>query len=225
MITDEMLAQAADAYVQIMVENIPDLPEYRHSFSARFERKIRRIIHRGSHPVLYRTMRAAGYAVAALVLSFLTLMAVNPSARAAVMDWIREMYGTYSHNYYSGDEEVKLSNIHVNINYLPENYTLLYTNQTFHNITFYYENDAGERLYINCSLNNMATEYFYELDSYLVEAVSINNSSGEYFQSVDHNCANYIQWTHSETNIFVTISGFFEKDVLINIAKKIEIKN
>lgn len=223
MITDEMLAQAADAYVQIMVENIPDLPEYRHSFSVRFERKIRRIIRRGSHPVLYRTMRAAGYAVAALVLSFLTLMAVNPSARAAVMDWIRDIYASYySHSYYFPNEDVDIQEIKCEIGYIPDTYVEVFYGETQFNVTRYFENSFKQRLFFSYSKQPSSVEYFYELTDYTIECIQISGVPGEFIHSLQGS-GNIVQWIDSDYKILFTISGYFEKEELVQIAESIKI--
>lgn len=224
MITDEMLAQAADAYVQIMVDNIPDTGENEHRFSTRFERKMRKVIRRGNHPMLYKAMRTVRYAAAVLVISFLMLMAVNPSARAAVMDWIREIYASYySHNYYASSDDAEIADITCEIGYIPETYTEVSYNETKYNVTRYFENEFKQRLYFSYSKQPESVEYFYELADYSIEVININGMHGEYLCSVQPQNRNIIQWINTDSNILLTVSGSIEKEELIQIAESIKI--
>lgn len=224
MITDEMLAQAADAYVQIMVDHIPDFPEYSHAFSARFERRMRKIIRRGNHPVLYRTMRVAGYAVAVLVISFMMLMAANPSARAAVMDWIRDVYASfYSHRYYCAREDIDIQDVSCEIGYIPEGYREFRYIENQFNIAYTFKNNTNQLLYFEHSVSPHSIEYFHSLQDYEISYPIINGQNGQYLRSNNADIASILQWTDSETKQLMTVSGFLEESELLKIAENIKI--
>ena len=68
MITDEMLRIAATEANQAICDSLPRPEECDHQFSPRFERKMRRVIRRGRHPVAYKYLRRAACLLVAVTL-------------------------------------------------------------------------------------------------------------------------------------------------------------
>ena len=94
MITDEMLYSAAaksnTAFVKYMEEGYD--PENQHTFSAKFERKMKRLIRKADHPLLYRGLRGVASILLAILIGGGTWLAVDVEARAAFIGWLREVY-------------------------------------------------------------------------------------------------------------------------------------
>ena len=81
MITDEMLRIAAAEADQAIRESLPSPEDCDHQFSSEFERKMRHVIRRGRHPVVYKYMqRVACFLVAVTLISasWLTVDARGP---------------------------------------------------------------------------------------------------------------------------------------------------
>ena len=119
---------ALNAHILATLDN--DSP-FEHSFSEKFQRKMRRVIRMGNDPMRYRIQRSLVRAACILILSFLTLMMVSPSARAAVISWIKEHYSIYTKYTYAGETEEDLYEFE--LTYLPDEYELLtYTKKEVH---------------------------------------------------------------------------------------------
>ena len=85
---------------------LKEAPE--HSFSPSFERKMKRLLRRGRHPVWYKALHAAACLLLALLLSGCAVLAVSPAAREAFAGWVREVHDTYfSYQYVGPDQDVQ----------------------------------------------------------------------------------------------------------------------
>ena len=76
-----------------------------HAFSPAFERRMKKLLRRDRHPVLYRALRAAACLLLALLLSGCTVLAVSPEAREVFVGWVREIHDTYFLYKFFGAEE------------------------------------------------------------------------------------------------------------------------
>lgn len=223
MISDELLSQAAEAYILALADSVPDREDYQHRFSPRFERKMRRVIRKGNHPVVYKAMRAAGCAALALVISFLMLMAVNPSARAAVMDWIREIYASYYfHSYYEQDANTEYLNIRYELGYVPQAHTLFDFRESQHNAAYSFSDQSGNMLFFTYSKSPASVEFFSDLNHDTIENVKIKDHRGLFLHSSQADTASILQWLDEDTHALLILSGFMEKEELIKIAENVK---
>ena len=63
-----------------------------HTFSPSFERRMKKLLRRGRHPVWYKALHAAACVLLALLLSGCAVLAVSPAAREAFAGWVRSVY-------------------------------------------------------------------------------------------------------------------------------------
>ena len=91
MLTDAMLSEAAAEAERFLLTIVPEDGEP-HTFSKRFERKMRKLIRRTNHPIRYQVMRTAAAVVLVIATLFGTVMAVSPEARAAVIGWVKSAF-------------------------------------------------------------------------------------------------------------------------------------
>ena len=92
MISEEALRQAAAEASDCLVRSLDEAGIPVHNFSARFERKMRRLIRRTRHPAAYRALVRVACAFLAFLLGSGVFLAVNPEARAAFFGWVRTQY-------------------------------------------------------------------------------------------------------------------------------------
>ena len=94
MISNEFIRQATEEYHDESMSAIPTENEIDHVFSDRFENNMRSVIKKNNHIQLKRVLRmAASFALVILVASG-SVMALSPTARAAVMGWLFGQDGT-----------------------------------------------------------------------------------------------------------------------------------
>lgn len=223
MITDKMLAEAAAELNATMLDSLPDPAECRHTFSKHFERKMKRIIRRANHPVGYHIMHRAASFILVLFLSFMTLLALSPSVRAAFFGWIQAQYDYYTHFYFSSGTAQYNKPADYELDLLPDGYKAFKEMKLPKNTTKSYANHStNEIIYFTYSLDSDSIEYFYEFDEYSFEEVRVNDKVAKFYDAHDPSIANIIQWSDASTNTFLSISGFLEREELILMAENVK---
>ena len=82
---------------------LAEAPE--HTFSPAFERRMKKLLRRGRHPVWYKSLHAAACVLLALLLSGCAVLAVSPEAREVFAGWVREIHDNYFLYKFFGNEE------------------------------------------------------------------------------------------------------------------------
>ena len=121
MITDEMIAEAAAELNEAMIKSLPDPHECKHQFSKKFERKMDRLIYRVNHPIRYKIASRVASILLVVLLGFTVVMSCSPTARAAVIGWIKQVYESFYSYYFEANVDTYSSNKY-QIDPLPEGY-------------------------------------------------------------------------------------------------------
>ena len=200
MITDETLQVAAEEVAMAMLNNIP---EETYSFSARFEKKMQRLLRRAKHPVFYQVMRYAAVIVLAVTVLFGAVFAVSPTVRAAVIGWVQSVF----HEFYKySSEETTPPDVEYEY-YLPESfddYSLLTAVDEENGKTFVYINANGEILQFSYLRGSDEESYFIETEGYTVYRDKVREYSATIFISKTTERENLIVWQDYDKNVLFT---------------------
>lgn len=90
MITDEILWKAAEDTEAVLLEKIEPLGKDRHRFSDRFERKMKRLVWKESHPGLYRLRKATVGILLLLLVGGSIVLTFDSAARGAFIRYSQE---------------------------------------------------------------------------------------------------------------------------------------
>lgn len=219
MITHEMLAMAAAEVSDAMAANICPAD---HVFSARFEKKMDALIRRAAHPVRQQVLRYAAAVLIVAVMAFGSLFLFSPTARAAVIGWVRSTFGSYIH-YYSEDTTPP----DMEYDYcLPEEfdgYTLHTIVEKESDSLFIYTNAAGQMLsfhYIRGTSN--ASLFLMDIEDYRHHSNVVNSVCYDIYIAPSDDNASIIVWHAPDDNTLLSICAFANKDELVKIAVKVE---
>ena len=218
MITDETLQVAAEEVAMAMLNNIP---EETYSFSARFEKKMQRLLRRAKHPVFYQVMRYAAVIVLAVTVLFGAVFAVSPTVRAAVIGWVQSVF----HEFYKyTSEETTPPDVEYEY-YLPESfddYSLLTTLDDQNGKTYVYTNKQGQIMQFSYSHASNGENLYVNAEDYEVFADLVGNNPADIYISKTDERENVIIWQDNSQNVLFTISGFVNHEELLEIAKRVE---
>ena len=217
-ITDETLQVAAEEVAMAMLNNIP---KETHSFSARFEKKMQRLLRRAKHPVFYQVMRYAAVIVLAVTVLFGAVFAVSPTVRAAVIGWVQSVF----HEFYKySSEETTPPDVEYEY-YLPESfddYSLLTTLDDQNGKTYVYTNKQGQIMQFSYSHASNGENLYVNAEDYEVFADLVGNNPADIYISKTDERENVIIWQDNSQNVLFTISGFVNHEELLEIAKRVE---
>ena len=110
MISNEFIRQATEEYHEESMSAIPTESECDHVFSERFEKNMRTVIKKNKHSQLNRVLRmAASFALVILVAGG-SVMALSPTARAAVLGWLfGQQENVYSYTSMGNDDSATIT--------------------------------------------------------------------------------------------------------------------
>ena len=218
MISEEALRQAAAEASDCLVRSLDEAGIPVHNFSARFERKMRRLIRRARHPAAYRALVRVACAFLAFLLGSGVFLAVNPEARAAFFGWVRTQYSEFF-VYFFPESVEDSANTQYTLGWLPDGYyesarhtsdemtRVIYTNGIGEKINFFYS--KANRLHIASEDNEIHT-------------VKVNGHSAEIYQSKKDNGRNNIVWASSNNSYIFEIIGNLSNDILIRMAENVQ---
>ena len=219
-LTDEMLTQAAKQVAESMKASLPVPKECHHEFPPEFERDMKRLAaqtERRRH--MRRYLQRVAAACLAVVISLRTWLAVDAEARAAFVQWVKTVYeqSVVYEFFHSGEAQNEAGYM---LGWVPDGYTL--------------ENEVGGEIITTLIyLNGEDAIYFtYEqatdgaqtklfTDDAGTEPVIVNGAEGEFYLSQDSAESNSMVWFDGKNNILFSISGFIDKDTMIEMAESV----
>lgn len=223
MITDEMLRIAATEANQAICDSLPRPEECDHQFSPRFERKMRRVIRRGRHPVAYKYLRRAACLLVAVTLFGASWLTVDAEARGAFFAWVRQQYENFVEYRFEGlapDEEMT-SNFAPT--WLPAGYEETEARCSESTTIRVYGNQDGQKISLIYSHGADAVSIFIGADHMTAEKVAVGTQQADFYQDTDPENANVLVWQSESGDVIFSISAVLPKDELVKIAESITV--
>ena len=222
MITDEMLRSSAARSSELFAHTITSDydPAQQYEPSDLFEKKIRKIFHRAKHPYFYKAIqRIASIFLAAILIGSMYL-AVDTEARAAFLDWIKEVY-EHSIVYRIMPSSAAKDLPHYELTWLPDGFGEpdIYENETVYSA-----------LYQNSSTGEIVIFDYYRLSSEVQaklftdqqpEHVLVNGIIADFYAASSDSESNNLLWIDTEAGVFCAIDSNLSKDVILHIAESI----
>jgi len=226
MINDEMLKAAAGKADEALVKALQDMPDYEHQFSKRFERRMNRIIRREKYKTVYKFCKAAACFLLITALSGATLLAVNSEARAAFIGWAKETYESIIEYHFNGTvSDDTVDNIELaeyRLGWIPEGYEEKFVNQGQTSALVLYGDSTNKLLKLEYFATTQDTNYFFiDTDKYDHFSDNIKETYADIYISKDPAESNIIIWSDNEEATLFSISGFFDKEILIKMAEDV----
>lgn len=105
MISEDMLKQAVTEADQILLDNLPAPDECPvHTFSPAFEKKMRKLMRKAKHPILFPLLRYAACIIISVGVIGGTWLACDVEAREFFLKWGKNIYEHYIHYRFEGDQ-------------------------------------------------------------------------------------------------------------------------
>lgn len=175
---------------------------------------------RRRRPVWKTTLQRIAVFTVACSVTLIALMAISPSVRAAVTNWIVQFYETHT-VYHFAKAPMSEAMPQYEITALPEGYQLDHTTEGADHIWFRYSNTDDESLsfhYIRTTSNaaqGMTTE------NTEISSITVNGCPGHLYISNDREESSAIVWYDEQQSLQFSISGFFDRDGLLAIAESV----
>ena len=222
MISNFLLRQATEEYHEESMSAIPTENEIDHVFSDRFENNMRSVIKKNNHPQLNRVLRmAASFALVILVASG-SVMALSPTARAAVMGWLFGQDGTTFSYTSMGEESESDVYYKYDLSEIPEGYFLWQEIvDESQSIMLYAEEETGHLLKVTGSPNDGNRAMYLVTTSEEKSTVQIGDITADFYLSESDDVSSGLAWVDPENDYLICLDGFFSKEDLIEMAQSL----
>ena len=222
MISNFLLRQATEEYHEESMSAIPTENEIDHVFSDRFENNMRSVIKKNNHPQLNRMLRmAASFALVILVASG-SVMALSPTARAAVIGWLFGQDGTTFSYTSMGEESESDVYYKYDLAEIPEGYFLWQEIvDESQSIMLYAEEETGHLLKVTGSPNDGTGAMFLLTTTDEKSTVQIGDITADFYQSSTADSSSGLAWIDPDTDYLICLDGFFSKEELIEMAQSL----
>ena len=178
---------------------------------------------RKTRPVWRLAAQRAAIFLLVVSLGFGAIMVGSPTARAAFMNWIKEVYETHIVYRFMG-EDIDGEMPHYEITALPEGFVEVERLEFPATVAVAYENDAGDVIYFNYSFMQQGVATAITAENADVIPITVNDLHGELYLSKDfEHISNTAFWIDEELNICFDISGFYSATDILHIAESVSL--
>ena len=223
MISDERLREAARRAEESILASLPEPEDCEAVFSARFERKMRKLIRRTAHPIRYRVMKAAACFLLVVLIGGGGVLTFNTEARAAFLGWVREVYSFYFEYHYTGSQKELSQDTIYCPTWVRDGYDLIEKLKAGTHFVAIYRNEQEEAIIFNCSANDESLIFRIKREDAQISPVTVNGTSADLYLDQDENNINYLVWKDEDAELIFWIMSPLETDELVKIAESVEI--
>ena len=219
MISNDFIRQATEEYHEESMTAIPTENEIDHVFSDRFEENMKSVIKKNNHPQLKRVLRMAASFALVILIAGGSVMALSPTARAAVLGWL---FGRESDAYVyrsTGTETNEETITTYDFAEIPEGYTF---QQNFlmpnSGLVIYSEESTGRLLKVFFAPNDGSGALYLIPEDATLIPIQLGDISADFYLSNIEDESSTIVWTDPENDYLVTVDGFFSQEELVEMA-------
>ena len=177
-----------------------------------------------ARPVWQNILRTAAAVLLVCVIALVALMAASPSARAAVLQWVKEWYETHIVYRYEGEASSDCMPAY-GITALPEGYQEVERTELPGYCSVRYQNREKQTIWFDYLLLQSGTASDFSTEGMLVTDVKVNGCPGQLFLSQDPSQSSAVTWIDAKKNIQFTVDGFADQTGLLHMAESISLSN
>jgi len=219
MVTNAMLREAAGEVEHAMLASLSAKDIAPHKFSARFEKKMKKLINKVKHPIRYNVLRSAAAIILIIFTIFGSLVAFSPEVRANVINWFKSTFMSYTQ--YSSDG----NNSNIEYEYffptVPGGYSELKIIDSKDGKTYLYINKEAHLLQFTYAYGSRSDNFFVKTDLHThIEGFVNGNKADIYITSSDDD-SNAIVWIDAETETLLYINAKVSRDLLVEFAESV----
>lgn len=178
-----------------------------------------------SKPVWKKVWQRAAVILLVVTLGFGSVMAVSPTVRAAVLQWITEWYETYVSYRYTQETSLPETMPEYEITALPEGYEENISERVEwpNHVQRRYENADGGVILLDYIYMTDGSLTSLETDGAAAAAVTVNGHEGQFFCSEDPGTDSTLSWIDTNQNLHFTISAVMEQEDMLHMAESISL--
>lgn len=226
-ISDEDLIVATALVSESMLRALPEPEECTGHFSAQFEERIEKLKKSAERKANWRKVgRSAVAAVLVVLIGFSMLFAFNIEVRAAVLNWFKETFESYTTYWFTSNVSGELPQYE--LTWLPVGCELISEDlyEDLYSAVYLCEDNVEEGFTFAYSFSNVDTQL--TIQSHYGESnatsASVNGHVGELYKSENTDDASVLVWFDEENDVVFTITSLMDPEIMVRVASNVKIK-
>jgi len=200
--------------------------------SVRFQRQMKKMLanpnawaKRRKRPLWKQCLSRAAMLLLVCSLTLGAMMAISPTVRATVMEWVMEWYDTQIfYRFFGESNSDELPSY--DITKLPTGYKKVEeSRELIDRVSVTYENEEDDMIYFQYSYMKEGILFGVNTENAEIYEINVHNCSGHFYKSTDPKESNAVIWLDEQKKIMFMVDGFYEKDELLAMAESIELCN
>lgn len=201
--------------------------------SSRYRREVRRMLadplawsKKRAKPMWKRAAQQAAVVLLILSVGFGSLLAVSPTVRAALLQWVTEWYETHITYRYTG-EDMAGAMPQYEITELPEGYAEAESERVEwpdQMIIVYRNEETGKAIYLDYVHMHQGAATDFVVEDAEILPVTVNGLDGRFFKT-EKGERNLVTWIDPEHGLQFTMEAPFDKTDILHIAESISLVN
>ena len=179
-------------------------------------------LHRQEHPRWQQIARRAAIILITCVVALGGIMAISPTARAAVVRWVMEWYGDFIDYVYTGEQNSEALPQY-EVSELPDGYVETIRNTAPGLVAVTYEDPKGDIIYFVYSFMHQGSQTNFILEDDEVYDVMVNKMRGQFFESHSPESRNSLTWIDTDSNIQFNLDCCFGIEELLHMAESVSL--
>lgn len=218
--TDEDLRIATRITRQRMITSLPTSEDYPYEASDGLRAKINQIIIKDRRRNTIRTIRNQVAMIAlCILLGIGAWLSVDTEARAAFVQWVREVYeDSVIYHYFGKRESEEIPKYEITD--LPQGYTeTMRFEESFMHTVFYESED--DVIILTYQIIDASTQKVFSGTEMTHENVELINYNADYYSPKDSTKTNELVWIDEESMLTFCISSYLDQDTIIDLANSV----
>jgi len=200
--------------------------------SPRFQRQMKKMLanpnawaKRRKRPLWKQCLSWAAMLLFVCSLTLGAMMAISPTVRAAVTEWVIEWYETYVFYRFFGEDVLEVMPRY-DITELPSGYKSPGEVQELMNcVRITYKNEEGDIIYFEYDYTKNNFGRIINTENSEIYEIEIRGCPGNLYLSTIPEESNAIAWYDVQNNFYFMIDGFCDKSELLKMADSISLCN
>lgn len=224
---DKMMRRVLCDAIQLDCESAnepeaPFIPSHRHQQQMQaMLKKPLTWIERKTRPIWKQVMQRVAVILLVASVAFGGVMAISPTARAAVVRWVVEWYETHIVYRYAGEDRTEEMPQYT-VENLPDGYTEVERIISHSAVSVLYENSAGEVIFLDYNYIHEGGISIFDSsgnDMDEVVSVTVGKHSGLLFIPKDPDAMLTITWIDETENIQFVLTADLDEDAILRMAE------
>lgn len=217
MISDERLCIAAGEYEQALLASLPETAECERSFSAKFEKKMRRLCHSVKYASSYSAFKRIACATIAIILCASLLLMLDADVRAAVIGWIKDTSNSFTRYFFAGEENEPTAHAY-DLAGLPEGYVFLAREEAENSGSVVYTDPDGFLLIFCYEFGSDAGVLLIKPEDHTYIQETVDGQVMDFYLSRDPVYTSVVVWAANEHTL-LSITANCDKNTLIELTR------